>query len=273
MKGVLVRACSGAVYVALIVCLLLFGGAYGFPVLCAVFAVLGAIELQKLEPEKGGYGVIECYDLITVLIISLTPVLSSLTSFETAVLTVIIAVCIRFVLQIYSHKETPADNLGESLLSYIYVGAALSLASTLYMEFGGGAVLTMFLMIWLNDTGAYIVGCSIGRHRLFPRISPKKSWEGFFGGMIFSVAGGMVCYAAMPDYTLPLSLAGIIIAGIVVTIAATWGDLIESMLKRAAHVKDSGKLMPGHGGILDRIDSLLLVAPTLWILLTIFKNI
>ncbi len=273
MKGLITRAFSGAIYVAVIVSLILFGGNYGFPCLCALFAILGALELQRLESESPAQGYIVYYDIIAVFLISLYPVISQLVNAEIAMLLICISVCMRFIMQIYSHNDNPAVKLGNSLLTYIYVGVPLLLASSMYLEYGGGIVLVMFLMIWLNDTGAYMVGCSIGRHKLFPRVSPKKSWEGFLGGMLFSILAGVLSFKLIPECEFPIPLYGVIVLGILVSIAATWGDLIESLLKRAADVKDSGKIMPGHGGILDRIDSLLLVAPILWILMIIFKYI
>ncbi len=132
-------------------------------------------------------------------------------------------------------------------------------------------VLIMFIMIWLNDTGAYCVGSLLGKRRLFPRLSPKKSWEGFWGGMAFCIAAGATCYFAFNHDEVMLwgnrSLSAWIGFGIVVCIFSTWGDLFESMIKRTVGAKDSGKLIPGHGGILDRIDSLLLTAPAAFIYL------
>ena len=118
--------------------------------------------------------------------------------------------------------------------------------------------LFMFVCIWLNDTGAYLVGCTIGKHRLFERISPKKSWEGFFGGMVFCIAAGAFAHLLIGG-----SQAIWIPFAIIVSVFATWGDLVESLIKRTAGVKDSGNIMPGHGGVLDRIDSLLFVAPAI----------
>ena len=120
-------------------------------------------------------------------------------------------------------------------------------------------LLTAVVAIWANDTGAYIVGSRIGKIRLFPSLSPKKSWEGFFGGMLFSVISTTLL-AYFLDVTMFDVTEGIIL-GIVISVFATWGDLFESMLKRNAGVKDSGSLIPGHGGILDRIDSMLFVIP------------
>lgn len=154
-------------------------------------------------------------------------------------------------------------------MSLIYVSAPIAIASMLYLTCGPAIVLAMFLMIWLNDTGAFVVGSLIGRTRLFVRLSPKKSWEGFFGGMLFSIASAFLIKYCFGTYSTDLSIMQLCIMGAVVSIAATWGDLMESMFKRAANMKDSGHILPGHGGILDRIDSLLLVAPSLWLLLII----
>ena len=126
-------------------------------------------------------------------------------------------------------------------------------------------------MIWLNDTGAFCVGSMIGRRRLFERISPKKSWEGFWGGMAFSIIAGILLYLFGDGIfgVFDDSPWRWVALGIVVPVFATWGDLAESLLKRTVHVKDSGHLIPGHGGILDRIDSLLLVSPAVVIFLFI----
>ena len=128
-------------------------------------------------------------------------------------------------------------------------------------------LMLIFVMIWMNDTGAFLVGCTIGKHRLFERISPKKSWEGFWGGMAFSILSGVLYYYLIDKTN---GLAFYIIMGVVTSIFATFGDLVESMFKRSIGVKDSGNLIPGHGGILDRIDSLLFVLPAMVLYLYIY---
>lgn len=272
MKQIAVRAFSGAIYVGIIIALILSGGEFGFPCLCVVLAVVGAVEARHLEDNRQSITAIGAYDLCVVLLLTLLPILATFIRYDLIVAIIAIAIGLRFVFQIYSHNQFPAKAIGNSVLTYCYVALPLALASALYIDFGTCTVLSMFLMIWLNDTGAYLVGCAIGKHRLFPRISPKKSWEGFFGGVLFVIIGALICYKLIPNYTVNLPIDGLIVFGIFISIASTWGDLIESMFKRAANVKDSGKIMPGHGGILDRIDSLLLVAPTIWIIMTIYKN-
>ena len=127
----------------------------------------------------------------------------------------------------------------------------------------------MFVMIWLNDTGAFLVGSAIGSHRLFARLSPKKSWEGFFGGFAFSIIAGYLAHSLLPEYFAGYSANALGLLGAIVSVISTWGDLFESMIKRQMGVKDSGNLIPGHGGILDRIDSLLFVAPATFIFVSV----
>lgn len=132
-------------------------------------------------------------------------------------------------------------------------------------------IVTILTIVWLNDSGAFVVGSTIGRHKMAPRISPKKSWEGFFGGLVFAVGAALVwdvLYWAPQGSELAfgdkISWVGF---AIVVALGAVVGDLIESKFKRTIDVKDSGKLIPGHGGILDRMDATLLAIPLAWLYL------
>jgi phosphatidate cytidylyltransferase len=142
--------------------------------------------------------------------------------------------------------------------------AALALIGLRGGEYDYRTVLAIIAITWINDIFAYIVGITMGRHRLFERISPKKSWEGFFGGLLFATAAA-VAVGAMLGESL-LLWGGV---GVVVVVAAVLGDLVESMFKRSVGVKDSGALIPGHGGMLDRFDALLFAAPFVLFYLTI----
>lgn len=117
--------------------------------------------------------------------------------------------------------------------------------------------LTIFILTWVNDTGAYLSGRTFGKHKLFERISPKKTWEGSVGGLIFTILGTIVIYQFWPSFTLPIWIG----VAVLVSIFSNLGDLMESAFKRNAGQKDSGTIMPGHGGILDRFDAILLTAP------------
>ena len=127
-------------------------------------------------------------------------------------------------------------------------------------------LLVLFISVWANDTFAYLWGISIGKRRLLEHISPKKSWEGFFGGLIITVAAAWL----LSGWFGLVSSSGWIIIALIIAVAGTYGDLTESMLKRSIGVKDSGSLLPGHGGLLDRFDSTLFAFPLVYLFVTLF---
>lgn len=170
----------------------------------------------------------------------------------------------RLTAALYIKVDNPLSEAAYSLMAQIYITLPLFLLLMLYYE-SSALVLLMFIMIWLNDTGAFCVGSLIGKNKLFERISPNKSWEGFFGGLAFAVIAGIVAGTCFGQHFRHLSTSMLAVMGVVVTVFATWGDLFESLIKRTLGIKDSGSIMPGHGGILDRIDSLLFVAPAMFI--------
>lgn len=273
MKNVIIRSISGAVYVALIIAAIVTGR-YGIIALTAVFALLAGIEYQHLVALKGGRravtSVISAIDVAILLLLQAVTFTASqfrLDIFAGCILSLVIIIVARFVMSLYDKRPEAFAETGRSMLGYIYIGLPLGALNLicLFTDFYW-YILAMFVMIWLNDTGAFCVGSLFGRRKLFERLSPKKSWEGFWGGMIFCGLAGVLFHFLAPD---TLTLASWIALGITVSVFSTWGDLFESMMKRSLGVKDSGKLIPGHGGILDRIDSLLFVAPVTLIFLLI----
>lgn len=175
-----------------------------------------------------------------------------------------------FIVELYRNHSRPFTNIAYTLLGIIYIAGPLSLMN--YIGFTptiGGAIydfrliLGFFFLLWANDTGAYLVGMSIGKHRLFPRISPKKSWEGFFGGIAVSMGVGAVLAHFFNDYSLHVW----IVMAVLISISGVFGDLIESMYKRSLQVKDSGNIMPGHGGFLDRFDAVFFASPIVFVYL------
>ena len=178
------------------------------------------------------------------------------------------------VVALYEKGKNPLTHWSMLLFGQAYCAGSFSLLNGLAYKselIEGLApmpifILALFVLIWLNDTGAYLIGSMLGKHRLFARISPKKSWEGFFGGLAVAVLGSQLLATLDPLYS-HLQWMGL---AIVVVAFGTWGDLIESLLKRTIGVKDSGNLLPGHGGMLDRFDSLLLAAPASYIYIELF---
>jgi phosphatidate cytidylyltransferase len=152
-------------------------------------------------------------------------------------------------------------------MGVLYVGGLMSSAAALTVIPGRGtaALLTLFVVVWMGDTLAYFGGKALGRHKLYPAVSPKKTLEGSVAGLAGSVGGALLVDALVPTGLSPLSLVLLGLAGGAIEQA---GDLSESVLKRCVGIKDSGNLLPGHGGMLDRIDGLLFAAPVVWAFFT-----
>lgn len=178
-----------------------------------------------------------------------------------------------FIVELYRRSETPVANIAWEIAGIVYAALPLALLAALPVEASGEdgfayrplVVLGIIFIVWANDVGAYLSGSAFGRHKLFERISPKKSWEGFFGGILCAVGVGVLMGWWQ---NAPLGLwAG---AGAVTAVGGVFGDLVESMLKRSAGIKDSGHAIPGHGGFLDRFDALILTVPFVYAYFAIF---
>lgn len=174
-----------------------------------------------------------------------------------------------FLAELYRKKSDPFTNIGFTFLGIIYAVlpfALLNKVSTYAQHYDIGLLCGYFIILWSSDTFAYIFGNLLGKTRLFERISPKKSWEGSIGGGL----SALIAASIMWHYNPQLSLANWLVIAAIIVIAGTYGDLTESMLKRSLNVKDSGSLLPGHGGMLDRFDGLLISVPFVWAYLSIF---
>lgn len=173
------------------------------------------------------------------------------------------------IIELYRREEDAIKNWALSFAAQLYIALPLSLIPLISIHYDSTASgiayewiypLSIFIFLWTNDTGAYLVGSVLGRfvpYKLFPRISPKKSWVGSIGGGIVTVIAATVIWHIVGGLTLPEWLG----LGLVVVLFGTWGDLVESLIKRQLGIKDSGNVLPGHGGMLDRFDSALLAIP------------
>ncbi len=178
------------------------------------------------------------------------------------------------IMELYYKDPNPIKNWSLSFFAQFYCAGSFSILNFIsavpntpgVVNHTPLFVLAIFIFIWLNDTGAYLIGSLFGKHRLFERISPKKSWEGFWGGFIVATLSSQVF--AWYEPTISWYVWGGF--AMVVVVFGTWGDLIESLLKRTLLVKDSGHFLPGHGGLLDRFDSLLLAVPAAYIYIELF---
>ena len=172
------------------------------------------------------------------------------------------------VSELYLKAKDPIANWAYTMMSQIYIALPFSLLNVLAFQFTNSDVpwllpLAVFIFLWVNDSGAYCTGSLLGRHKLFPRVSPGKSWEGSIGGGVFVlVAAWLISYiTTQKGIVTNLTTLQWMGMGLVVVVFGTWGDLIESLFKRTLGIKDSGNILPGHGGMLDRFDSSLLAIP------------
>ena len=272
------RLISGTVYVALIVLVLLLSMVWGLWILLSFFAVAGIIEFNRLTSVNRPYIfriVLDCAAAVWLLYATAQygmAISHGLAIFLPYLLYLLYVVCRSTFLP----HQAMLPSLSNSLIGQLYIAVPLALTIRLTLvvdpfssmtQFNGLLLLAIFIFIWVNDTGAYLVGSRWGKRRLAPSISPKKSVEGSIGGLLLVLLSAVVLRLLLfPE----LSWLRILLIATVVAVFGTIGDLFESSLKRQAGVKDSGKLIPGHGGILDRIDSLLLAVPAVYLLLAIF---
>ena len=269
------RLISGTVYVALIVLVLLLSMVWGLWILLSFFAVAGIIEFNRLTGINRPYIfriVLDCAAAVWLLYATAQygmAISHGLAIFLPYLLYLLYVVCRSTFLP----HQAMLPSLSNSLIGQLYIAVPLALTIRLTLvvdpfssmtQFDGSLLLAIFIFIWVNDTGAYLVGSRWGKRRLAPSISPKKSVEGSIGGLLLVLLSAVVLRLLLfPE----LSWLRILLIATVVAVFGTIGDLFESSLKRQAGVKDSGKLIPGHGGILDRIDSLLLAVPDVYLLL------
>lgn len=180
-----------------------------------------------------------------------------------------------FIIELYRNRPQPIPNIAFTILGIIYIAVPITLLHDLayYKDYSFGReynydiLIGYFFVLWANDTGAYLIGRKWGKHKLFPRISPKKTWEGSIGGVVLGLAVGYLNSIIFSEFNLAVWLG---IAAIVVVFGSL-GDLVESLFKRSLDIKDSGKLLPGHGGVLDRFDGIFISAPMVYTFLRVLE--
>ena len=269
MNNFLLRTITGIVFVGLVVSSIVFNPLF-FAGLFFGVTLLGLHEFYSLL-KKGGKFPQSCWGMIMggLLFAGFALVSNHLMPAKYLVALLPLAV-IAFIAELYSNKPSPFENIALTLVGLFYIALPFGLLNFLYLQgvnYTFILLLGFFIILWVNDTFAYLFGITFGKHRLFERISPKKSWEGSIGGGLSSIA--IACVIASFDKSLPV-IHWIAIA-VIIVISGTLGDLVESMLKRSLNCKDSGTLLPGHGGILDRFDAVLISAPLIFVYIQLIK--
>ena len=265
MNETLKRLLSGVVYVALLIIATSYS-VNSFYLLFGIFMIIAIhefcqlVHLNKIAPIILGAAVY-C-------------IASQFRTNQTNDLLLLLAtlfVSVKCLLLLFNSKKEKFDTLSKYVYTIGYVILPFIIITKIPFSdniYRPKIIISIFILIWTNDTFAYIVGKSVGKHKLIERISPKKTVEGFIGGMVFSVIAGILIskfyFQPKPNYLIT-SIVIWTISAIIISIFSTLGDLIESKFKRIAGVKDSGNIMPGHGGILDRLDSIIFVAPFVYL--------
>ena len=270
MKNLIVRTATGLVYVVVIVSAICFHP-YSFLALFAPVVGLALWEFYGLDKELNGWGKMAgiwggIY-LFTASFLFAGSFVSAYIFFP-----YILFLLALLIASLYDTAPNAVRNCAMFLFGQFYCAGLLSTLNFIVfdpttMHYVPYYALLIFIFVWLNDTGAYLSGITLGRHPLFARISPKKSWEGFWGGLTIVVLSSIGIAYYFPQIVSTFQSVAL---AIITVIFATWGDLVESLLKRNSGVKDSGILLPGHGGILDRFDSVMLAAPAVLLYIELF---
>ena len=274
LKNFIIRTLSGIVMVATLIGATLFSK-LTFVLLLLAITLGGEWEFYRLA-KKAGTSPQRFVGLLagTMMIVAAAAALHEILAI-TAVLMVafMILIPMPLIFELYRKSATPMANVGITYAGVIYVALPMALLTFFPMMLGNGewkpwSVILYIFIIWANDVFAYLFGITLGKHRLFERISPKKSWEGFFGGLLGAMAMGFVAAKVLnANVAMWIGLA------LIAAITGVFGDLVESMLKRSVDVKDSGSFIPGHGGWLDRFDALIFSVPFAFIYLVIVEFI
>lgn len=280
MKNLLKRICSGIIYIAIIVSaiLLLDNSPVMFLLVFSLLIVLGIGEMVTMAKDDATQSwLVTVIDMLGGVGLFVAFYLhyegESMQSRALWLLPIASYLLLRTIVQLYRPQQNAVHSLERSFFSLGYIALPLAMLNCIMSITAPRLLLGVFMFIWIYDTGAYCVGMLLGRHRLFERISPKKSWEGVIGGIVFCVAGAYATHYWFDEFFQVPDLTTWVGLSVVVAVFSTFGDLVESLIKRTVGVKDSGNIMPGHGGILDRIDSLLLVVPAVLIYLQLIAPI
>ena len=263
------RLITAIVFVAVVLAGL-YGGTYSFVALFMLITALCLWEFLTLvleEKEKKrnhirlAIGMV--FGMMPIIMVSLSK-LKLIHSVEETVLNSSLLIFpllfLYFIYELFAAAEKPFQNISYIILAIVYIGIPFALVDIIAFrdeQFYVNTIFGLLVLTWANDTGAYVVGSQIGKTPLFPRISPKKTWEGSTGGAVIT----LIIAAVLSYFFKELSLTNWLILGTIVAIFGSIGDLVESMLKRSFQIKDSGGLLPGHGGFLDRFDAFLFLIP------------
>ena len=259
MSNFLQRTITGILFVLVLISAVYFHF-FSFLFLFALIIILSQLEFYKIvktdevKPQK-------ISGIITGLILFATFSWAHYSNQYYILLINLPVIFTIFIFELFRKSKNPFMNIAYTILGILYIALPVSLLTFIVIahngEYNPALLLGYFFLLWSYDTGAYLIGRLAGKNKLFERISPKKTWEGAVGGLIISVGIAYILNIYFPLLTFTQWAA----VAVIIAITGTFGDLIESMLKRSSDLKDSGNILPGHGGILDRFDALFISVP------------
>lgn len=271
MNNFITRTLSAIVYAGLVSASILFQPeCFGRHMLIfgILFMIVSTLAVKEFHDLLGSDFKIQSYAMITnaLLFSTLYFFFFGDIIWKGLLLAYIAILLLALILHLFRPQINPIQSWGNFCAGQIMIALPFALMNGIVFK-NEFLMFALFILVWVNDSGAYIVGSLMGKrkggnHKMFPRVSPAKSWEGLIGGFIFDLAAGYVFYQI--GWTESMGLTNSLLFAMAVGVFGTLGDLMESLFKRTLGVKDSGKFMPGHGGVLDRFDSLLLAAPVVY---------
>lgn len=284
MNNTIIRSLSGAIFLVIVIGFLLWS-----PVAFAILLLFSILVMTKeflSMSLKSTYRVSRLISLATSFLLFLLFFLYFHNNINIKFFWLLVFPTVGMLISVLYEKDNNSRinenenkeaylKTGFLIMAPLYIALPFSIINTILFDPFGSytpyTLLSMFIILWSCDVGAYVFGITLGQkngHKLFPSISPKKSWEGFFGGLISALVSGIILYYVN---LLPLPLIHVITISALIFVFGVFGDLVESLFKRNFGVKDSGNIMPGHGGLLDRFDSALLAFPVAIAYLKIFE--
>ena len=266
MKEILRRGITGVIYVVLLMGTV-FLSSDAFDFLFMVFGLACLYEFKRIVHLKNYYVYVAYLALWWAFIYFVTDKL-----IITGLMLLTITVNLALLVFLFSKKSKTFNTVQKFIIAVLYLGGGcifLTMIPYKQNSFSQFLIVGIFILIWVNDTFAYLVGRSIGKTKLYPSVSPKKTVEGSVGGFIFALLAAYF----LSKYEPSLTLMQWMVLATVIVIAGSLGDLLESKFKRIAQVKDSGAILPGHGGVWDRLDSLVYAAPFAYLTLNIFSYV
>jgi phosphatidate cytidylyltransferase len=272
----LTRAITGLFFVLALLTAFYFGSLSTF-FLFLVITTLGVEEFYNITSKSKEVAPLKFFGIKLSIITFSTLSLISAGNAQSKYLAIpLLAMFLPFIIELYRKSKTPFVNIAYTIFGVFYITLPFAMLYHIGFynnhqfssDFSYALVWGFFFILWSNDTGAYLSGKYLGKHKLFERISPKKTWEGSFGGAVLSIVVAYVCSMYFDEITTK----DWIITAIITVVFGSLGDLVESMLKRSLNIKDSGNILPGHGGILDRFDGLFLSIPFVYAYLVLISN-